>query len=108
MFGICQIHGARSINCGVAVRWLLPDDTAQGPGIVQLVDGTHPTRRIAVLLHEALRWIQEGDVLDVDSWPAIDEKIAEMCDCLLTEGMASRRIAEVREWILTHFGEDEP
>lgn len=32
----------------VSVRWLSGDDSVRGPGIVQLVDGEPPNRRISV------------------------------------------------------------
>ncbi|MBI5673487.1 MAG: hypothetical protein HZC50_09660 [Nitrospirae bacterium] len=91
---------------GVAVRWLLPDDTAQGPGLVQLVDGEPPNRQISVLHEEKLCWIHERDIVEIDPWPAIDAKLDETLERAISEGEESPKVLEVREWLCTHFDED--
>lgn len=93
---------------GVAVRWLLPDDTAQGPGAVQLVDGERPNRRISVLIDGELRWIHERDITEVDPWPAIDARLEEVWPFLLIDGETSPRVAEMRAWMIQHFDDDLP
>ncbi len=92
---------------GVAVRWLLPDDTAQGPGAVQLVDGERPNRRISVLIDGELRWIHERDIIEVDPWPAIDAKLEEAVDHLILEGEASPKLIPIQEWLVANFDEDQ-
>ena len=91
---------------GAAVRWLLPDDTAQGPGAVQLVDGEPPNRRISVLIDGELRWIHERDITEVDPWPAIDAKLEEAVDVVILEGEESPKVLAIREWLVTHFEEE--
>lgn len=92
---------------GVAVRWLLPDDTAQGPGMVQLVDGEPPNRQIAVLHEEKLWWIHERDIVEIDPLPAIHSKLDEALERVISEGEESPKVMEVREWLCTHFDEDK-
>lgn len=87
----------------VAVRWLLPDDTVQGPGTMQLVDGEPPNRRISVQIGEELRWIHERDIVEIDPWPAIDAKLDEGADHLEIDGPESPRLVEIQEYLLRHF-----
>jgi hypothetical protein len=91
---------------GVAVRWLSPDDTAQGPGAVQLADGEWLNRRILVLIDGELRWIHERDITEVDPWPAIDAKLEEAVDHLILEGEASPKLVPIQEWLIANFEED--
>ena len=92
---------------GVAVRWLLPDDTAQGPGMVQLVAGESPYRQIAVLHEEKLWWIHERDIVEIDPRPAIHSKLDEALARVISEGEESPKVLEVREWLCAHFDEDK-
>lgn len=91
---------------GVVVCWLLPDDSAQGPGVVQLINGDPPNRRLSVLIDGELRWIHERDIIAIDPWPAIDAKLEEAVDHALSEGDESPKVLEVREWLSAHFDED--
>lgn len=91
---------------GVAVRWLLPDDSSLGPGIVQLLDGEPPNRQLSVLLDGELRWIHERDVFDIDVWPAIDVKLEKAVDLFLSYGEESPKFIEIQEWVLANFSEE--
>lgn len=90
---------------GVAVRWLMDDDRLQGPGIVQLVDGVHPDRTIAVQVDSDLRWICERNITEIDPWPAIDAKLDEAFESVTRDGATSSKVTEVREWLSAHFDE---
>lgn len=92
---------------GVAVRWLLSDDREQGPGIVQLVDGVHPDRRTSVLVAGDLRWIHERDIIEIDPWPAIDERLDGIMEHFVIDGKESPKVIEVAEWLHTHFDEHQ-
>lgn len=92
---------------GVVVRWLLHDDTAQGPGSVHLVDGTQPDRRVSVQTGAALRWIHERDITDIDPWPAIAAKMEEATEHVLREGIECPQVLAIHEWVHTHFGEEK-
>ncbi|MDF0674236.1 MAG: hypothetical protein P0120_07815 [Nitrospira sp.] len=92
---------------GVVVCWASPDGCVKGPGIVQLVDGHLPDRRISVLNETGLRWICEEAVVDIDPWPAIDAKLEEAVDYVLLEGYESPKFIAVCDWIRTHFNEDK-
>lgn len=92
---------------GVAVCWLLPDDRRQGPGIVQLVDGVHPDRTVAVQVESGLRWIHERDIISVDPWPVIDERLDGIVEHFLIDGEENPKVIEVQEWLFTHFDDSE-
>lgn len=102
-----KIMSPTPLIAGVAVRWLLPDDRVQGPGLVQLVDGDYPDRRISVLLDGELRWIHERDIVEIDPWPAIDARLEEMADYYLIDGDESPKVQDCREWLVAHFGEED-
>lgn len=84
----------------------MEDDTAQGPGIVQLVDGERPNRRISVLIEGELRWIHGWDITEIDPWPAIDGKLEEAVDHVIQEGEESRKLRAIQEWLHANFDED--
>lgn len=92
---------------GVAVRWLLSDDRVQGPGLVQLVDGLAPDRTIAVQIEGELRWIHERDLIEIDPWPAIDERLDGIVEHFVIDGEESPQVLKVQEWLFTHFDDDE-
>jgi hypothetical protein len=93
---------------GVTVRWLSDDDCVRGPGVVSMVDGSHPDRRVAVQMEGELRWIRERDLVEIDPWPAIDAKLEDAWPYLAIEGEESPKVIEVRDWMLAHFDDREP
>ena len=93
---------------GVEVRWLLPDDTPQGPGTVELVAGERPNRNVAVMCSGALRWVDERDLIEIDVWPLINKKQEEAVDYAICDGLESPKLREIQEWLGTHFGDEKP
>lgn len=91
---------------GAAVRWLLPDDTVQGPGTVHLVDGTQPDRLVSVQLGADLCQIHERDITDIDPWPAIERKLGEAVDFANLEGQDSPQFLEIGDYLVRHFDDD--
>lgn len=89
---------------GVAVCWSL-EDRVQGPGIVMLVEGSAPARMLLVEHDGQLHRIAEQSVGDIDPWPAIDGKLEEQLQFILSEGLESEKVKEITEWVCTHFDE---
>ncbi|MBL8073698.1 MAG: hypothetical protein JNL29_04970 [Nitrospira sp.] len=101
-----KILSPTPILLGVTVCWSLHDNRVRGPAIVQMIEGSHPNRQLALEAEGELLWISEHSVIDCDPWPLIDATLVELHGVSFREGWESPKILEVLKWIATHFDAD--